>query len=118
MIRPVSFSYNEETAQSNTFQNKLQVSIETIQAEFDNSVQMLRDAGVNVLVVDDTKEPEKPDAVFPNNWIQMRGDGKVVLFPMRTPNRRAERRMDILISWLRHIRLMRRWICLITKRQI
>ncbi|MCC6187263.1 MAG: amidinotransferase, partial [Chitinophagaceae bacterium] len=38
----------------------------------------------------------KPDAVFPNNRISTHEDGTVVLYPMLTPNRRAERRMDVV----------------------
>ena len=56
----------------------------------------LRDAGVTVHVFEDTAEPEKPDAVFPNNWISTHHDGRVALFPMYSELRRRERRHDIV----------------------
>ena len=49
-------------------------------------------------VVEDTPEPEKPDAVFPNNWVSFHSDGTIVLYPMHAANRRLERRPDILAS--------------------
>jgi len=64
--------------------------------EFDAAVQMLRAAGINVHVFEDTTEPKKPDAVFPNNWISTHHDGRVALFPMYSALRRRERREDIL----------------------
>src|SRR5262249_42385601 len=64
--------------------------------EFDAAVQTLRTAGVNVHVFEDTPEPEKPDAVFPNNWISTHDDGRIALFPMYSALRRRERRQDIV----------------------
>jgi hypothetical protein len=49
-----------------------------------------------VIVIDDTKEPVKPDAIFPNNWLSTSPDGIISVFPMYAPNRRSERRKDIL----------------------
>src|SRR5204862_3533524 len=57
---------------------------------------MLRAVGVNVHVSEDTAEPEKPDAIFPNNWISTHHDGRVALFPMYSALRRRERRQDII----------------------
>jgi hypothetical protein len=34
--------------------------------------------------------------VFPNNWVSFHGDGTVVLYPMQAPNRREERRIEVL----------------------
>jgi hypothetical protein len=100
MIRPVGFSSNPLTAESNRFQGKTGLSAGAQQAaavkEFDRLADMLRQAGVDVIVIEDTAEPPTPDSIFPNNWISMHGDGKVVLFPMEAKNRRTERRMDIV----------------------
>lgn len=101
MIRPASFQYNEETAVSNDYQKKIEgISKENIvakaQAEFDAMVQVLRDKKIEVLVIEDSKTPEKPDAIFPNNWISTRPDGAVFLYPMKTPNRRLERSVAVL----------------------
>lgn len=66
--------------------------------EFDGLVTALSNAGVNVHVFDDTPEPVKPDAVFPNNWFSTHADGVVVFYPMLAPNRRLERRPDIVAA--------------------
>ncbi|PJJ59871.1 citrulline utilization hydrolase CtlX [Hymenobacter chitinivorans] len=101
LVRPTSFGFNAETAASNHFQQPLtQLSPAQVQqqafAEFDQAVATLRARGVRVLVEDDTPAPAKPDAVFPNNWGTFHPDGRVLLYPMCAPNRRAERRPDIL----------------------
>lgn len=99
MVRPAHFAYNEETAESNSFQNIPQDSTDIqskVWAEFDAAVATLRDAGVDVWVIEDTDEVIKPDAVFPNNWISTHEDGTIILYPMLTPNRRSERRMDVV----------------------
>ncbi len=102
MIRPVRFGFNEQTADSNAFQNA-DVAAQThdtaqvnAQREFDNMVGQLRSYGVEVLVYDDTAEPHTPDSIFPNNWVSFHYSGTLVLYPMQAPNRRAERRMDII----------------------
>ena len=100
MIRPAAFSFNEETAVNNFFQSNSSFSQEQLQQkalqEFDNMVQVLKSHDINVIVIDDTKEPIKPDAVFPNNWLSTSPEGIISVFPMYAPNRRPERRNDIL----------------------
>jgi hypothetical protein len=64
--------------------------------EFDALAERLGRKGVRVVVADDTAEPVKPDAIFPNNWVSFHCDGTVVLYPMLAPNRRAERREDVV----------------------
>jgi hypothetical protein len=101
MIRPVAFRMNEQTAVNNYFQknlaNQLPASINAkAQAEFDAFVAKLKVVGINVLVVEDTLEPNTPDSIFPNNWISFHENGDVVLYPMFAQNRRLERREDIL----------------------
>ena len=99
MIRPVNFGYNEETAESNAFQNKdknQQEVQEKALAEFNNFVAILRNHGVDVIVIDDNPEPYTPDSIFPNNWVSFHDDGNVFLYPMQAENRRLERREDII----------------------
>ncbi len=101
MIRPVAFRMNEQTAVNNYYQKVLDgLSPETVNAkaqkEFDTFVTKLRKVGVNVIVVEDTLEPNTPDSIFPNNWISFHENGDVALYPMFAENRRAERREDIL----------------------
>lgn len=64
MIRPQSFGFNELTAEDNVFQNRQQVQLQTVLAEFDSLAQNLRTANVDVIVVDDEAQPPKPDAMF------------------------------------------------------
>ena len=99
MIRPNRFYPNPETAQDNTFQQEAKmgdnISVRA-QTEFDRAVNALRAAGVAVHVFPDTPAPDKPDAVFPNNWFSTHQDGRVALYPMYSPLRRAERRLDLI----------------------
>ncbi len=101
MIRPSRFYPNPETAQDNAFQREASagadISVLALH-EFDQAVATLRDAGITVEVFADTPTPEKPDAVFPNNWFSTHRDGRVALYPMYSPSRRAERRQDLIDS--------------------
>ena len=99
MIRPINFGFNEQTAESNAFQNPdadQQIVQEKALAEFDNFVHILRDNGVDVTVIEDTPEPHTPDSIFPNNWVSFHENGDVFLYPMQAENRRLERREDII----------------------
>ncbi len=103
MIRPANFASNPETIASNRFQtaaaDRDTAEIQrAAQAEFDALVSALATAGVEVHVFEDTPSPLKPDAVFPNNWFSTHRNGIVVLYPMLAPNRRLERRLDIIES--------------------
>jgi len=101
MVRPASFGFNPDTAPSFMFQRETtEASRREIERrariEFDILAGRLRDAGVEVLVLDDNEDLNTPDAVFPNNWISFHHDGTVVLYPMLAPSRRPERRRDII----------------------
>ena len=99
MIRPVSFRMNEQTAVNNYFMEDIDLKNNAInqkaQEEFDAFVTALKNKGVNVIVVDDTKLPDTPDSIFPNNWISFHTNGVVGVYPMFAENRRNERREDI-----------------------
>ena len=100
MIRPVRFQSNPLTAQSNRFQGRNPDSPEQQQRDAEREFVGLRQAleavGIEVIEFADTEEPHTPDAIFPNNWVSFHGDGTVVLYPMEAPNRRNERRPDII----------------------
>ena len=101
MIRPVAFRMNEQTAINNYYQKVLDgLSPSTVnkkaQQEFDDFVEKLRHAGIDVTVVDDVLEPDTPDSIFPNNWISFHENADVTLYPMFAENRRLERREEIL----------------------
>ena len=98
MIEPIAFGYNAQTAENNYFQVEQQDSDIQGKAlqEFNQFTEKLRSKGINVITVKDTLEPHSPDSIFPNNWVSFHRNGKVVLYPMFAPNRRVERRTDIL----------------------
>src|SRR6476646_5086615 len=109
MVRPCQFYPNPETAADNVFQARVDCAADALselaRQEFDAAVQTLHAAGVNLHVFEDTAEPEKPDAVFPNNWISTHHDGRIALFPMYSALRRRERRQDIVEELRKHYRV-------------
>jgi len=93
MVRPVDFEFNEQTAQDNEFMKYKEGVTELALMEFEQSVEILRNEGIHVVVVD--KKPEAmnmktPDAVFPNNWFGTTRSGELIVYTMATENRRAE----------------------------
>jgi len=101
MIRPTNFRMNEQTILNNYYQKSLEsFSDDEIQnlalIEFDNLVNKLKAVGVDVIVVNDQQNLNTPDSIFPNNWVSFHQNGDVALYPMFAPNRRLERRDDIL----------------------
>jgi hypothetical protein len=101
MVRPASFGFNPQTAESNVFQHAVTPLEDEVSVEFDAVAAALRGAGIEVLIAADTAAPPKPDAIFPNNWVSFHHDGTIALYPLLAPNRRAERREDILEFVLR-----------------
>jgi len=100
MIRPARFESNPETSSSNRFQGRTTATAEEQQRsalqQFEELASTLRANGIDVIVVNDTREPHTPDSIFPNNWVSFHADGRVVLYPMEAENRRTERRMDVI----------------------
>lgn len=104
LIRPAHFAFNQETAASNAFQQALHDDTpiqEKALREFDALVELLQMHDIAHVVFEDTQLPVKPDALFPNNWFSTHENGKLVLYPMLAPNRRAERRQDIIETLMR-----------------
>jgi len=99
MIRPAQFGSNAETAGSNFFQGSaagLGDAALRAQHEFDALALALANAGVRVHQFAGQHGAALPDEVFPNNWLSLHADGTAVLYPMLAPNRRRERRRDVL----------------------
>ncbi len=101
LVRPANFARASETVADNSFQEP--VSNESFRAigqravgEFDHFVDLLNRVGITTHVFDDSPEPVKPDAVFPNNWFSTHEDGTVITYPTYWPQRRLERRDDIV----------------------
>ena len=88
LIRPRNFSSNEETLDSNEFQNAFAESSnitqirEQVDIEFSNMLQKLSDHDIGHIVFDDIEGLGSPDAIFPNNWVTFHDDGTVILYPM------------------------------------
>jgi hypothetical protein len=98
MVRPYQFYFNQQTAANNFFQSNINIenANELAIAEFDVMVAQLRAHQIKVNVVQDTKDPSTPDAIFPNNWISTHAGGTLCLYPMYAENRRAERKSTVL----------------------
>jgi hypothetical protein len=100
MIRPLGFRPNPMTAADNRFQSvdpsrdPLELSYAAYR-EVTLLADTLRGHGVNVQLFDDVGH-DLPDSVFPNNWFSSHADGRLALYPMFSPNRRGERRPDII----------------------
>lgn len=106
MIRPANFGYNPQTAVNNAFQTEADENDQTriaeqAQAEFDDMVKSMRAVGIDVHVWQDSADPIKPDAIFPNNWFSTTPDGSLLTYPMFAPNRRIERDPAI-IDFIEH----------------
>lgn len=107
MIRPANFGFNSETAATNAFQseNKIisnaEVSSRAIK-EFDTFVDLLRTKGIRVTVIQDSLNPVKPDAIFPNNWISFHKNGYIITYPMQAEVRRMERQESIIDQMSEH----------------
>ena len=98
MVRPAAFGWNPQTAVTNRFQvppPPCDLQSRAL-AEFDRLAHALDAADVEVHALADRADPPCPDALFPNNWVSLHADGTVVLYPMLAPNRRLERRPELL----------------------
>ncbi|KAL3139071.1 hypothetical protein ABBQ32_005868 [Trebouxia sp. C0010 RCD-2024] len=112
MVAPTAFGFNDQTAQDNSFMHASREGGST-EAGSDVTQHVLREfsglyreltenAGVQVKLFQHTLEHGTPDAVFPNNWFSTHPasetgqESALVLYPMKTKNRAAERRGDII----------------------
>lgn len=88
VIAPRGIAFNPETSGSNVFQRPVR-DLSAARAEHDAMVENLIGAGVDVVVADPSRYG--PDSHFPNNWFSTHEPGTVVLYPLLSPVRRAER---------------------------
>ncbi len=98
MMEPLAFLSNPETMETNTYQSVNPADTASINAKAIAEFRALRDrlvmAGVIVTTVQGSLR--SPDDIFCNNWVSTHGDGSMVLYPMLAPNRRLERRPELL----------------------
>ncbi|WP_372740996.1 citrulline utilization hydrolase CtlX [Neptunomonas sp.] len=98
MVRPHHFTVNTETAVDNSFQSVSvpdAMHMEHVYSEVSVAALCLADHGVVVHLFED-KGKATPDSVFPNNWFSTHAGGHVAVYPMKSLNRRLERRQDVL----------------------
>jgi hypothetical protein len=100
MVRPHHFSPNPDTAADNSFQafddqrSAVEIAADA-EREVTTAAEALRAVGVDVHLFDDD-ETTRPDSVFPNNWFSTHSGGHVAIYPMYSPSRRTERRVDVI----------------------
>ena len=101
MVRPHDFAIGSPTHIDNLFQavalpeDQREIAA-AAQKEFNNYVEVLRANGLRITVMEDQEGIATPDSVFPNNWFSTHDDGLYVTYPMFWPQRRIERREDVL----------------------
>lgn len=101
MVRPRYFKPNPQTAADNSFQRTQTCAppsdiAENAYREVTSAAAVLEEQGVEVHLFEDACEGRTPDSVFPNNWFSTHAGGHIALYPMYSPNRRLERRYDII----------------------
>lgn len=99
LVRPLHFDVNPITAADNVFQSAVpNGSTERAAAAYRETTALaeaLEAEGVRVHMFDDDRH-DRPDSVFPNNWMSTHVGGHIAIYPMFAPNRRLERREDIV----------------------
>ena len=108
MIRPHHFSPNEQTAGDNSFQSNGEFDPAEVSRlayeQVTKAAETLRSHGINVHIFED-ESSDTPDSVFPNNWFSTHLGGQIAIYPMYAPNRRKERRSDVIEFLKAHYRV-------------
>ena len=118
MVAPAAFGFNPQAAQDNFFMSdkteaapsssspssRPETVTEAALREHAGLVRALtEEAGVRVTLLEHAPAHDTPDAVFPNNWFSTHAAGEagggvkdrtLVYYPLKCPNRAAERRAD------------------------
>ncbi len=104
MVRPVDFAFNEQTGLDNEFQHRPRLEEQAalsqiVIAEFEASVNCLQKSGIEVLILGKQHTDKLlPDAIFPNNWFSTRANGQIIIYPMKTENRKNEVQIPQLVD--------------------
>ena len=98
MIEPVAFQCNPQTAETNAYQEKENLEspeeiAEKALSEFNNFKNTLEAAGVRVTSLKGSSDC--PDHIFPN-WFITFQDKTMQLFSMMAPNRRIEKKPEMI----------------------
>jgi len=112
MVAPTAFGFNEQAAQDNSFMHAASkpgegsaLTRQVLKEYAGLHHQLTEVAGVKVTLYEHGLAHGTPDACFPNNWFSTHPVGEaaggnkestLVLYPMKHPNRAAERRADMI----------------------
>ena len=100
MIEPRLFRSNPETLPTNNYQHKDDKDDAVIQKLALEEFRAFRDLLIehDVIVTTVKGQENCPDDIFPNWFSTHYGEhgGRLILYPMSTPNRQAERRNDVI----------------------
>ena len=100
MISPDTFAFNYQTGITNAFQRTTEARNVALEAlcDFNHMQNALKQNGINVITLSSPLGINTPDAVFPNWFSLHEQDNKtlLVLYPMLTENRQAERQVLVL----------------------
>lgn len=107
MMQPAEFHANPQTKATNQYQHDNPDDTRTIHEAAVEEFKNLRDTLVEngVIVTSVIGQGECPDDVFCNNWVSTHAParglpddhkGRMVLYPMLAPNRRTERRPELM----------------------
>lgn len=113
MVAPIGFLSSAQTALDNYFMNKTTLPEYEVErkalAEYSDFHRALTAEGVRIALFRNERFYDTPDAVFPNNWFSTHPpaedsskvpQSRLVLYPMKAPARRAERREHIVTELL------------------
>jgi len=110
MIEPAEFQYNPSTAPSNPYQidddEDKAVILERAIDEFRSFVNLQIENGVHVTVAKGIEGA--PDHIFPN-WFSTHENRQMIIYPMLTENRAAEKTPDIIATLSRHYDVVHDW---------
>eukprot|EP00210_Caulerpa_lentillifera_P004184 g3990.t1 len=110
MVAPTGFQFNTGAAEDNKFMSMDKQINQSEYSNLRNTVleefhclyhSMTKNSKINVNLFEHDPEANTPDAVFPNNWFSTHKTGsgdpyQLVLYPLKVPNRRRERRSKII----------------------
>ena len=101
LIDPGNFFSNPQTAHDNFFQQDHNPAVadeinQKALEEFNSLRQKLVASGIHAEVYIPDDGLETPDAVFCNNWFSTHEESTLILYPLKAPNRRLERRGDLI----------------------
>lgn len=102
LIRPLNFGFNEQTSESNKFQDKSSLLFsepEEAIDEFKAVVRTLIEHDISFTIFNETEtDIIKPDAIFSNNWVVYTPNGPAYTMTMLTENRKAEVNHSLIIG--------------------